>query len=60
MTTAELQAEKAYRYQERLGILLGAPGGPENPEAFAIAREEVIEWERAYKAQQELQGQLTL
>jgi len=38
MTTAEMEAEIAYRIQERLGIL--SQGGPITPEMQAIAARE--------------------
>ena len=53
MTESQIAEEKSYRYQERLGILAGS-GNP-NPEAYAIAREEVIEWERTYRAENQQQ-----
>jgi len=49
MTERELQAEKAYRVNERLGILCGSL--KPTAEQFALARKEADEWEADYRKQ---------
>lgn len=48
MTPDQIKAEKAYRIEERLGMLCGA--GKPTPEQMRIAVEEAQQWERDYKA----------
>ena len=56
LTETEIQTEKRYRYEERLGILCGS--NPPTSEQLRIASTEAAEWERDYreslKAQREL------
>lgn len=47
MTDQEIQEEKAYRIQERLGIL-EAPT-PATPEQLLIAKQEAQLWEDAWR-----------
>lgn len=50
MTEYEIQIEKEYRIQERLGILTQGDRNPTLPEQFQ-ANEEANEWERQYRAE---------
>lgn len=46
MTPEEIQAEKHYRYEERLGICCGAATTP-TPSEIALAEKDAKEWEKS-------------
>ena len=48
MSEGEIQAEKLYREQERIGISCGA--GIPSPDVLELAKREADEWERAFRA----------
>ena len=49
MTAHEISIEKAYRVNERLGILCG--DSKPTAEDFALARREADQWEASYRHQ---------
>lgn len=58
MSEEEIQAEKRYREQERIGISCGA--GVPSPDVLAMAKREADEWERDYRAKFQPQPQTEL
>ena len=47
MSEGEIQAEKRYREQERIGISCGA--GIPSPDVLELAKREADEWESQYR-----------